>query len=169
MNISVPTFLGLHPSRIWRSKDITSSPPTSTLESPRFKRKYVHIKKDAEQAESKIKQDVFEGRYGKRDTGTMKLSSFIDEIYMPWAKSNKTSWLNDRYNAVTLKNYFGEKKLKEIQPLDIERFKSKRLATETKHDTQRAPASVNREFELCRGFITWLSKLVSLIPIFVSA
>ena len=105
-------------------------------------------KKDAEQAESKIKQDVFEGRYGKRDTGTMPLSSFIDEIYMPWAKSNKTSWLNDHYNAVTLKNYFGEKRLKEIQPLDIERFKSKRLATETKHDTQRAPASVNRKFEL---------------------
>ncbi len=59
---------------------------------------------EAEQAESKIKQDVFEGRYGKRDTGTMKLASFIDEIYMPWAKSNKTSWLNDHYNAVTLKN-----------------------------------------------------------------
>ena len=78
----------------------------------------------------------------------MMLSSFIDEIYMPWAKANKTSWLNDHYNAVTLKNYFGEKKLKEIQPLDVERFKSKRLATETKHDTQRAPASVNREFEM---------------------
>lgn len=40
------------------------------------------------------------------------------------------------------------KSKKEIQPLDVERFKSKRLATETKHDTQRAPASVNREFEL---------------------
>ena len=103
-------------------------------------------KKDAEQAESKIKQDVFEGRYGKKDTGTMKLSSFIDEIYLPWAKSNKTSWQNDKYNSVTLKSYFGDKKLKEIQPLDVERFKSKWLATETKHDTQRAPASVNREF-----------------------
>jgi hypothetical protein len=30
----------------------------------------------------------------------------------------------------------------------LERFKSQKLATETKHDTQRAPASVNREFEL---------------------
>ena len=67
---------------------------------------------------------------------------------MPWAKSNKTSWLNDHYNAGTLKNYVGDKKLKEIQHLDVERFKSKRLATETKHFTQGAPASVNREFEL---------------------
>jgi len=64
------------------------------------------------------------------------------------APTSFKSVLYDRYTAVTLKNYFGAKKLKEIQPLDIERFKSKRLATETKHDTQRAPASVNREFEM---------------------
>ena len=50
----------------------------------------------------------------------MKLSSFIDEIYLPWAKSNKTSWLNDHYNAVTLKNHFGEKKLKEIDAGTVE-------------------------------------------------
>jgi hypothetical protein len=118
-------------------------------------------------SESKIKQDVFEGRFGKRDTGTMQLSSFIDEIYVPWAKSNKTSWQNDRYNAVTLKNYFGEKKLKEIQPLDVERFKTKRLATETKHDTQRAPASVNREFEIVIASYN-LAIEVGLIRILVS-
>ncbi|MCA1576973.1 MAG: hypothetical protein LC794_06370 [Acidobacteria bacterium] len=46
-------------------------------------------KKDAEQAESKIKQDVFEGRYGKKDTGTMQLSSLIDEIYMPGLSRTK--------------------------------------------------------------------------------
>lgn len=85
---------------------------------------------------------------------------------MPWAKANKTSWLNDYYNAVTLKSYFGGKKLKEIQPLDVDRFKSKRLATETKHDTQRAPAS--REFEMLSRVYT-LSKSVRLIPILVSA
>src|SRR5829696_5384756 len=124
-------------------------------------------KKDAEQAESKIKQDVFEGRYGKRDTGTMTLASFIDDIYMPWAKSNKTSWLNDHYNAVTLKNYFGEKKLKEIQPLDVERFKSKRLATETKHVPNKRRHQSTGNLSCCRGSITWLSKLVRLIPILV--
>lgn len=78
----------------------------------------------------------------------MKLAEFIDEIYMPWAKSNKKSWLNDHYNSVPLKNYFRGKQLREVQPLDVERFKSKRLATETKHATPRAPASVNREYEV---------------------
>ncbi len=35
---------------------------------------------DAEQAESKVKQDIFEGKFGKLDAGTMKLSDFIDDI-----------------------------------------------------------------------------------------
>ena len=46
---------------------------------------------EAEQAESKIRQEVFEGRFGLVHSGTMKLSDFIDEIYMPWAKANKRS------------------------------------------------------------------------------
>lgn len=105
-------------------------------------------------AESKLKQDVFEGRFGKVEAGTMKLKDFIDEIYMPWAKANEKSWLNDHYNQAILKQFLGNKQLREIQPLEIERFKSKRLATETKHETQRAPASVNREFELLSRVFT---------------
>ena len=103
---------------------------------------------EAEKAESKLKQDVFEGRFGKVEAGTMKLKDFIDDIYMPWAKANKKSWLNDDYNKVILKQFFGNKQLREIQPLEIERFKSKRLATKTKYETERAPASVNRQFEM---------------------
>jgi integrase len=103
---------------------------------------------EAERAENNLKQQVFEGRFGKVESGTMKLDEFIDQIYMPWARTNKKSWLNDHYNSVTLKKYFRGKELREIRPLDIEKFKSKRLATETKHETIRAPASVNREYEM---------------------
>ena len=44
-------------------------------------------KQKAEQAESQIKQEIFEGRFGKVEAGTM-LTDFINDIYMPWAKSN---------------------------------------------------------------------------------
>ena len=111
-------------------------------------------KKEAEQAESLLKQDIFEGRFGRLESGTMKLKDFVDEIYMPWAEANKKSWLNDNYNKVILKKVFGNKQLREIQPLDIERFKSKRLATETRFKTPRAPASVNREFEMLSRIFT---------------
>src|SRR5260370_42390194 len=72
---------------------------------------------EAERAESKIKQDVFEGRFGKIETGTMKLKDFIEEIYMPWAKANKKSWLNNRYSKPILEQFFANKQLREIQPL----------------------------------------------------
>jgi len=103
---------------------------------------------EAEQAENKLKQEVFEGKFGKVEAGTMKLEHFIDQIYMPWAKTNKKSWLNDHYNSLTLKKHFNGKELRQIRPFDVEKFKSKRLATETKHETTRAPASVNREYEM---------------------
>jgi hypothetical protein len=54
--------------------------------------------------ENKIKQEIFEGRFGRTETGTMTLKDFIEAIYMPWAKANKKSWLNDdHYNKVILK------------------------------------------------------------------
>ncbi len=65
-----------------------------------------------EQAESKLKQDIFEGRFGKFDAGTIKLSDFIDEIYMPWAKANKKSWLNDHYNSFCPEGVFRQQRTK---------------------------------------------------------
>jgi hypothetical protein len=39
----------------------------------------------AKQAEVRIQQEVFEGRYGKTQ-GTAKLVDFIDRVYLPWAQ-----------------------------------------------------------------------------------
>ena len=52
----------------------------------------------AEQAEHKLKEDVYQGNFGMLESGTMKVADFIDDIYMPWAKSNKKSWKNDDYS-----------------------------------------------------------------------
>jgi integrase len=101
----------------------------------------------AEQAETKIKQEVFEGRFGLVQSGTIKLDKFIDEIYLPWAKANKRSWKGDEIYCAVLKDYFKGKALCEISPFLIEKFKHERIRTPTKNGTPRAHASVNREFE----------------------
>lgn len=111
-------------------------------------------KQQAEQAENKIKHDIYEGKFGRIRPGTMKLADFIDDIYIPWAQSNKKSWHADQRVRIILKEFFGDKQLREIQPLDIEKFKSKRLATKTKYKTPRAPATVNREFEMLSRVFT---------------
>src|SRR5882762_7928306 len=73
----------------------------------------------AEQAELKIKQAVFEGRFGLVQSGTIKLDKFIDEFYMPWAKANKRSWKGDKIYSAVLKDYFKGKSLCEINPFLI--------------------------------------------------
>jgi hypothetical protein len=53
----------------------------------------------AEKAETKIRQDVYEGRYG-RPTGEMSFEKFVGEVYKPWARENKRSFENnEKYNA----------------------------------------------------------------------
>jgi integrase len=110
---------------------------------------------EAEQAEIKLKREVFENRYDLRQTGKDKLSDFIDKVFLSWSKLNKRSWREDIYISNTLKEYFRGKTFREISPMLIEKFKGDRLKGITKKGTQRCPATVNREFDV-------LSKIFSL-------
>src|SRR5438128_3797579 len=38
---------------------------------------------EAEQAELKIKQDIFEGRFGKTNIGSRQICDFFDQVYLP--------------------------------------------------------------------------------------
>ncbi len=109
---------------------------------------------DAEQAEIKAKQDLFEKRYGVEEKGTELLSEFLDEIYLPWSKANKKSWRDDAYMIPMLNHYFEGKALREISAQLVEKFKSDRLNTPTKKGTARRPATVNRELTLLSSAFT---------------
>jgi integrase len=115
-------------------------------------------KHEAEQAEIKLKRDVFEGKYGKQ-FGTMLFAEFVgnpdakddqfgDGTFLQWSKHNKRSWKHDRFRVRPLIEVFGNKTLGEISPLAIETFKNRRLQSKTKRKTQRSPASVNLELQL---------------------
>ena len=49
---------------------------------------------EAEKAETKIRQEVYEGRYG-RPTGEKDFGRFVEEVYKPWARENKRSFDNN--------------------------------------------------------------------------
>jgi len=111
----------------------------------------------AERAESKRREEIYEGKY---DPGKKLFSEFVDEIFLPWSTANKRSYREDDQRSATLKDFFGEKQLRDIKPMMIERFKRERLATPTMHDKPerpkpRSPASVNRD-------LACLSKILSM-------
>jgi integrase len=115
-------------------------------------------KYEAQQAEIKLQRDVFEGKFGKQ-FGTMPFAAFVgnpdadndqfgEGTFLEWSKNNKRSWKHDRFRVRALLLAFRGKSLADISPLAVERFKSHRQHSVTKHDKQRSPASVNRELEL---------------------
>src|SRR5688572_22021811 len=48
----------------------------------------------AQKAETKIRQEVYDGRYG-RPTGETSFEKFVEEVYRPWARENKRSFENN--------------------------------------------------------------------------
>lgn len=96
----------------------------------------------AEQAETRIRQEVFEGRFGTTQKD-VKFADFVDRVYLPWAKANKRSWKDDFYKLPTLKVFFRNTLLRDISPFPVERFKQARLSTPTKYNTRRSLATVS--------------------------
>ena len=126
-------------------------------------------KHEAEQAEIKLKRDVFEGKYG-RQFGTMLFADFVGDpdakddqfgegTYLEWAKHNKRSWKHDRFRARPLLEAFRGRTLGEVSPLAIESFKNRRQHSLTKRKTQRSPASVNLELQLLSRIFTLAIRL----------
>lgn len=111
-------------------------------------------KAQALQAEAKVRSELFEGRYGGLKV-TPKLTDWITDTYMPWAKSNKRSWYDDELIAKVISDHFKKMRLRDISPLHVEKFKKVRRETPTKFGNPRQPATVNRELAI-------LSKILQL-------
>jgi len=102
---------------------------------------------EAEQAQTKIKREIFDDKYN-RAAGNKDFTEFVDEVFVPWAKASKRSWQDDEERARPLKEFFKGKRLRDITPMLIERYKQLRLKTKTLHKRERSPATVNRELQV---------------------
>lgn len=112
----------------------------------------------AEQAEVQARLRVYEGTYGKQ-LGTKLFEDFVgnseaekdqfgEGTYLEWAKVNKKSWRHDRFRVRPLVAAFKGKRLCEVSPLAIEKYKRDRLNSITRLGTNLSATSVNRELEL---------------------
>lgn len=101
----------------------------------------------AEQAETRAKEEVFQGKYGK-EPSSITLKDFIEKVFLPWSKEEKRSWRNDVSRSKPLLAFFRNKKMREISQLNVRAYKKERLASSNGRGGFRAPASVDRELQL---------------------
>jgi integrase len=98
----------------------------------------------------KIRLQIHQGKYG-RPAGSKTLNEFVENSYKPWAKANKKSWKIDMSRLKPILAFFGKKKLSEISPFLIEKYKIERKATPVVSKNKSKPrslAAVNRELRL---------------------
>ena len=117
--------------------------------------KFARTKKEAEQAEAVIMNQVFQQAYGFEAKPDKLFENFVIETFLPYSETNKKSFTSDVLICRVLVKAFRGKTLRQITPPMIEEFKQERLSTPTKHGQRRSPATVNR-------LLSVLSKIFSL-------
>lgn len=111
-----------------------------TLRGKRYKRVIGSSKREAEEAMAALKVDVIRERYGfGRKKPEVLFETHADEFLKLYSKQNKRSWMRDEISLAHLKEFFHGKRLSEITPDLIEKYKLKRRADGLK------PGTVNRE------------------------
>jgi integrase len=107
-------------------------------------------KVQAQKAETKIRQEVYDGRYG-RPTGETSFEKFVEGVYKRWARENKRSFENnEKYKLPMIcesKSLKG-KTFAQISPLLIEKFKKERRESELENGRTRKPSTINRELQI---------------------
>jgi integrase len=110
-------------------------------------------KAEAQQAEVKIKNKLFERKFGKT-SASRNFTEFVTNTYLPWARANKRSSRDDELHAKVFYQHFGKKALNEVDRQMVEEFKINRMNSITRYGRSRRPASVNRELAILSGIFT---------------
>lgn len=100
-------------------------------------------KAQAERAEVSEREAIYNRRY--HHTKDVGFTTYYDEYYLPWLKEKKHSRVVDAESRVKkLKEFFGNRFLREITRRDVERFQSSLRGKKTRRKAPRKGATVNR-------------------------
>ena len=107
----------------------------------------------AVEAENKIKQEVYEGRY-EIFSGEQSFTEFVRKKYVKWAERN-SKWSHYEAGIVNaICKFFDKKIFRQVTPLQIKKFKEERQDSVTRSGKKRAPATVNREMAVLSGILS---------------
>ena len=103
----------------------------------------------AREIETKLKDQITRGEFNLQKEKAAITLHEVWEKYLPWAKVNKKTWLNDQYHYNRhLEPVFGDKGLDTIAPFDIEKFMLEMKKSKSKRGTPYAPATVKHQVVL---------------------
>ena len=106
-----------------------------------------HTKEQARVAEATLRKEIFEGRYGRdgQEIGSTDFVKFVREVFLPSAHGRLKDTHQVDYVSEVLCRHFRGKRLKDITPMLIERYKRQRLTGNSKQGRPRHAVTVKNE------------------------
>ena len=107
-------------------------------------------KKQAEDLLAVRKGEILQGRFSLAKEKDSPIFKDFVKTYLTYAEVNKRSYRRDVSLSRHLNRFFGDKKLNDIKPADIEKYKAVRIATKVTRSKNKTvcPSTVNREVAL---------------------
>jgi site-specific recombinase XerD len=117
-------------------------------------------REDTKKALSIRKAELAQGKFDITQTATKPIvfeklaNAFIED----YSKVNKKSWSRDVTSTHILMGYFGGKKLSQITPWVVDKYKSKRLKDDSRFNRPIAQATINRELACLKTMLNFAVK-----------
>ncbi|HOW26933.1 MAG TPA: site-specific integrase [Elusimicrobiota bacterium] len=115
---------------------------------------------EAERAEAREKSELLRlESAGQGYNRNLKLHEVADLFFEERSLGQKKTWKSDRARLTTIKTYFGERRIREISPRDVESFRRYVLKTAHGRDgSQVSLHTVNHYHALLKAVINWAKK-----------
>jgi integrase len=112
----------------------------------------------------KRKVEIAEGRFLEKKRPVTTTFDELADAYLPYSRKNKRSSDRDVRSVKHLAAVFSGKRLTEIVPADIERYKTLRQTTADRHGHYPKPATINRELACLKAMINVARKGLLHLP-----
>jgi len=114
-------------------------------------------REDAKKALSIRKAEIAQGKFDIVQTITKPLlfEKLVNTFIEDYSKGNKKSWTRDVTSCKALGAYFGGKKLTQITPWQVDKYKSKRLKDISRLGRPISKATINRELACLKTMLNY--------------
>jgi integrase len=121
-------------------------------------------KRLAETVLRKRKVEIAEGRFLEKKRPVTTTFDELADAYLPYSRKNKRSWDRDTRSVKHLAAVFSGRRLTEIAPADIERYKTLRQTNTDSHGRCPKPATINRELACLKAMFNVARKGLLHLP-----
>jgi integrase len=121
-------------------------------------------KRLAETVLRKRKVEIAEGKFLEKKRPVTTTFDELADAYLSYSRKNKRSWDRDIRSVKHLAAVFSRKRLVDISPADIERYKALRQTDTDRHGRYPKPATINRELACLKAMFNVARKGLLHLP-----